>query len=206
MGEFSCFRTSAKTRIKMDLNDIKIRETRAEDIEAIMQVEREAFGYNKEARLVADLLADKSAQPMVSLLAFYRGEAVGHVLFTRAYFDGQAEQPVMHILAPLAVKPEFQRQGIGGMLIKEGIRLLQQMGSNLVFVLGHREYYPRYGFMPHAARLGYPAPYPIPEEFSDCWMIQPISSLGFDTGKGKIKCSDVLNEPEHWRDDESDKI
>lgn len=206
MGELSCLHMSAKTRIKMDLNDIKIRETRTGDFDAIMQVEREAFGYNKEARLVADLLTDKSAQPMVSLLAFYQGEAAGHVLFTRAYFDGQGEQPMMHILAPLAVKPEFQRQGIGGLLIKEGIRLLQQMGSNLVFVLGHKKYYPRYGFIPHAARLGYPAPYPIPEEFSDCWMIQPVSALGFDAGQGKIKCSDVLNEPEHWRDDESDKI
>ena len=190
----------------MDLNDIKIRETKVEDFNDIMQVEREAFGYEKEARLVADLLADKSAEPMVSLLAFYRGQAVGHVLFTRAYFDGRPEQPMIHILAPLAVKPEFQRQGIGGLLIKAGIRLLQEMGSHLVFVLGHKEYYPRYGFMPHAARLGYPAPYSIPDEFSDCWMVQPLGPIGFAAGKGKIKCSDVLNKPEHWRDDESDKI
>ena len=75
----------------------------------------------------------------------------------------------------------------------------------LVFVLGHKEYYPKYGFIPDAARLGYPAPYPILEQFSDYWMVQAISPKGFDVDKGKIRCSDELNKPEHWRDDESDR-
>lgn len=190
----------------MNINDIEIRETNAGDCDEVMQVEREAFGYEKEARLVADLLADRSAEPLVSLLAFHQGRAVGHVLFTRAFFEGRSEQPMVHILAPLAVIPEYQRQGIGGRLIRAGIRRLQELGSNLLFVLGHRDYYPRYGFMPHAARLGYPAPYPIPQEFSDCWMVQPIGEAGFNVGKGKITCCDVLHRPEHWRDDEADKI
>jgi putative acetyltransferase len=112
---------------------------------------------------------------------------------------------MMHILAPLAVKPEYQRQGIGGMLINAGIEKLREKGSNLVFVLGHKEYYPKYGFIPHAARLGYPAPYPIPEEYSDCWMVQSISPEGFDVGRGKIKCSNELNKPEHWRGEETDR-
>lgn len=101
-----------------------------------MTVEKQAFGYDKEAQLVADLLADKTAKPMVSLLAFYKGEAVGHILFTRAYFDGQGAQQMMHILAPLAVKPEYQRQGIGGMLIRAGIERLQEKGSCLVLYWG----------------------------------------------------------------------
>ena len=112
---------------------------------------------------------------------------------------------MMHILAPLAVKPEYQRQGIGGMLIRAGIERLQEKGSCLVLVLGHKEYNPKYGFIPDAARLGYPAPYPILEQFSDYWMVQAISPKGFDVDKGKIRCSDELNKPEHWRDDESDR-
>lgn len=186
-------------------NNIQIRETNTNDFNNIMTVEKQAFSYDKEAKLVAELLADKSAEPMVSLLAFYKDEAIGHILFTRAYFDNQEEQPLMHILAPLAVKPEYQRQGIGGMLIQAGIEELQEKGSNLVFVLGHKEYYPKYGFIPNAAMLGYPAPYPIAEEFSDYWMVQAISPKGFETGKGKIKCSEELNRPEHWRNDESDR-
>lgn len=118
--------------------NIQIRETNTDDFDSIMTVEKQAFGYDKEAQLVADLLADKTAEPMVSLLAFYKGEAVGHILFTRAYFDGQGALQMMHILAPLAVKPEYQRQGIGGMLIRAGIERLQEKGSCLVFVLGHK--------------------------------------------------------------------
>lgn len=189
----------------MNLNDIQVRTTNTEDFDDIMNVEKTAFGYDKEAKLVAELLSDKTAEPMISLLAFYKGEAVGHILFTRAYFDGKEEQPMMHILAPLAVKPEYQRKGIGGMLIKAGLQQLQELGSKLVFVLGHKEYYPKYGFMPHASQLGFPAPYHIPDEYSDCWMVQPVGENGFDIGKGKIRCSDILNRPEHWRDDESDR-
>lgn len=189
----------------MDLKKIQIRETKAEDIHDILEVEEQAFGYDKEAKLTKELLSDESAEPIVSLLAFYGQEAIGHILFTRAYFEHPENQPMMHILAPLAVKPEYQRQGVGGLLIKAGIQVLQKKGSNLAFVLGHKEYYPKYGFLPGAERLGYPAPYPIPEEYSDCWMVQPVCPHGFESGKGKIKCSDVLNRPEHWRDEESDR-
>lgn len=194
-----------KNNEMIKLNDILIRETYSADFEDIMDVEKQAFGYDKEAKLVAKLLTDTTAEPMLSLLAFHKDKAIGHILFTRAYFEGHEEEHIIHILAPLAVKPEYQRQGIGGLLIKEGLDILQKRGSNLVFVLGHKEYYPRYGFTPHATHLGYPAPHPIPEEYSEYWMVQAIGSKGFEVGKGKIRCSDELNKPEHWRDDESDR-
>lgn len=186
-------------------DNIQIRETNANDFDNIMIVEKLAFGCDNEAKLVAELLDDKTAEPIVSLQAFHKEEAIGHILFTRTYFDNRVDIPMMHILAPVAVKPEYQRQGVGGMLIKAGIEKLQEMGSNLIFVLGHKEYYPKYGFIPGAESLGYPAPYPIPAEYADYWMVQPISKKGFEIGKGKIKCSDILNKPEHWRDEESDR-
>lgn len=189
----------------MNINNILIRETVQHDFNDIMEVERLAFGYDKEAKLVADLLEDKTGEPMLSLLAFNGHEVVGHILFTRVYFDRQGEQPMMHILAPLAVKPEYQRQGIGGQLIKKGIQILKERGSSFIFVLGHKEYYPKYGFIPKATRLGYPAPYPIPDENDDYWMVLPIGEEGFGIEKGKIRCCDALNKPEHWRDDESDR-
>lgn len=189
----------------MNSNDILIRETTSDDFNDIMKVEKLAFGYDKEAKLVAELLTDPTAEPVVSLLAFDKTKPVGHILFTRAYFDGRKDSPMMHILAPLAVIPEYQRQGIGEMLIRTGVQKLREKESNLVFVLGHKEYYPRHGFQPHAARLGYFAPYPIPEEYGDCWMVQTVSRKGFDIGKGKIICCDILNKPEHWRDEESDR-
>ena len=136
-------------------NDIEIRETKGTDFNDIMLVEELAFGYKKEANLVADLLKDKTAEPILSLLAFYKKKAVGHILFTRIYIDNAINQPLFHILAPLAVIPEFQKQGIGGLLIEAGIDILKEKGSKLVFVLGHMEYYPKYGFIPDAKSLGF---------------------------------------------------
>lgn len=100
--------------------EYNIRETAAADFDMIMEVEKQAFGYDKEARLVAQLLNDETAKPFVSLLAFDKEEAIGHILFTRVYFSDKEVSPMMHILAPLAVKPVYQRRGIGGMLIKKG--------------------------------------------------------------------------------------
>lgn len=202
---FPMLKRWAVAGVKAGAEGVLIRKATAADFDAVMDVEKSAFGYDKEARLVAGLLDDQTAEPMVSLLAFLDGEAVGHVLFTKAVFEGCEDSPMMHILAPLAVKPGFQRQGIGGLLIEEGLRLLQECGSGLVFVLGHKEYYPRYGFTPCAARLGYAAPYTIPEEYEACWMVLPLGKSGFGAGRGQVKCCDVLNRHEHWRDDEADR-
>tara|TARA_R110002033_G_scaffold48501_1_gene94760 strand:- start:17 stop:286 length:270 start_codon:yes stop_codon:yes gene_type:complete len=79
------------------LEDIYIRETKIDDLENIMEVETLAFGYDKEAKLASNLLNDKSAEPIVSLLAFNADEAIGHIVFTRAYFDNATIQPLMHI-------------------------------------------------------------------------------------------------------------
>lgn len=183
--------------------NLHIRETTTEDLDTIKDVVTRSFGYDKEAMLVAELLADETATPVVSLLAFDGESAIGHVLFTRAYFDGAEELPMMHILAPLAVTPECQRQGVGGQLITTGLERLKELGSHVAFVLGHLEYYPKYGFVPGAEAQGYPAPYPIPAEVADYWMIQRLSEQNI--GHGKIRCCVELNKPQHWRDEESDR-
>ena len=76
----------------MNNENITIRKTNTDDSNNIMQVVKSAFGYDKEAKLTAELLNDKTSEPMLSHLAFDNGEAVGHILFTRAYFDDQQEQ------------------------------------------------------------------------------------------------------------------
>lgn len=184
----------------MNLQEIQIRETDTNDFTSIMNVEERAFGYNKEAQLTAALLHDKTATPVLSLLALHKNKAIGHILFTRAYIDHREPQPLLHILAPLAVIPEYQKQGIGGLLIQEGLERLKKTGSEMVFVLGHMDYYPKHGFIPNAGKLGYPAPYPIPEEFANAWMVQSLHPNGTRIEKGKVICSDELNKPEHWRE------
>lgn len=180
---------------------MQIRKTDHHDFDVIMGVEKTAFGYDKEARLVADLLRDASAEPLLSLLAFHENEAVGHILFTKARFaDQSGPQPLMHLLAPLAVKPDYQKQGIGGRLIAAGLKMLCESGSEIVFVLGHKEYYPRHGFRPDAASLGFSAPFPIPTQHADCWMVQAITSKGLGSSRGTIACANALCKPEHWRE------
>lgn len=169
------------------------------DTNDIIDVETRAFGHSKEARLVADLLNDESASPMLSLLARHNAKAVGHILFTRATFKGEPDSPMMHILAPLAVVPEYQGVGVGGLLIQRGIAHLKAAGSQAVFVLGHAAYYPRHGFEPYAEDKGYPAPYPIPEEHKACWMLQRLSSRPLGR-TGQIQCARALMKPEHWRE------
>lgn len=186
----------------IDLNNVKIKEASTNDFEDVMNVEKAAFGCDKEANWVAKLLEDESAKPYLSLLAFYNGEAVGHILFTKAHVNGCLESPIIYILAPLAIKPEFQKNGIGGLLIKAGLQILREKGAELVFVLGHKEYYPRYGFEQNAQGRGFLPPYPdpVPEEYSEYWMVQSLTPKGFNFQKGKLICADALYKPEHWRE------
>lgn len=175
-----------------------IRKAPESDLEGVLSVERSAFGSDVEAGLVRDLTGDASAQPVVSLLAFQGNRAVGHILFTRAYLEPKSSLSVS-ILAPLAVIPGFQKQGIGGKLIACGLGLLTESGVDLVFVLGHPEYYPRHGFRP-AGERGFDAPYPIPDKNSDAWMVLPLRPGIIGRFNGKVLCADKLNKPEYWRE------
>jgi putative acetyltransferase len=142
------------------------------------------------------MLSDPSAEPHVSLLAFVENQPVGHILFTRGYIERNPRIAVS-FLAPLAVIPKFQKQGIGGALIKEGIKRLSQMGVDLVFVIGHPEYYPRFGFTP-ASKLGFQPTYPLPSEVADAWMVLPLRPDIIGAISGKVICCDVMNKPEVW--------
>ena len=176
-----------------------IREAKDSDLKDVLFVEKEAFGYEKEANLVKDLLGDPSAKPLYSLLAFYNDRAVGHILFTSARLEGMQNGASISLLAPLAIIPGFQKQGVGGKLIKHGLQHLTNTGVDLVFVLGHPGYYPRYGFIPAGVK-GFDAPYPIPEKHANAWMVQELRPGVIDSESGRVRCADMLNKPEHWRE------
>ncbi|APH39889.1 GNAT family N-acetyltransferase [Methanohalophilus halophilus] len=182
----------------MITNNIQIRKAKDSDFNNIMEIEKEAFGSEEEANLVSQLLEDKSAEPVISLLAFKNREAVGHILFTKATIDGNTTSPLIYILAPMAVKPKHQRQGIGGMLINEGLNLLKGIGAEMVFVLGHESYYPKYGFKQDAGSMGFTATYPIPKEHANGWMVYTLTSGSTDGFRGRVVCADALNKSEYW--------
>lgn len=175
---------------------MRIAEASATDVEQVLSVEREAFGATDVADLVADLLEDPTAQPLLSLLAWEGERAVGHIMFTPATLVGDATLSVW-ILAPLAVLPSAQRRGVGGALIENGIGRLEAGGADLVFVLGHPDYYPRHGFEP-AIPLGLDAPYPITPP--EAWMVRALRSDLLGRVRGVIRCAEALDRPEHWRE------
>jgi putative acetyltransferase len=176
-----------------------IREATDSDLNDVLLVESLAFGYDKEAELVRVLIGDPSAKPFLSLLAFKDDKAAGHILFTAARLTKTHKTAAIAILAPLAIVPDAQKQGIGGRLIERGLQLLSKSGVDLVFVLGHPEYYLRHGFKA-AGHLGFEAPYSIPDEHADAWMVQALQPDVIGSVSGKVMCADALNKPEYWRE------
>jgi putative acetyltransferase len=174
-----------------------IVEASSSDLEDVLSVERSAFGGGEEADLVRDLLADATAQPVLSLLAREDEQPLGHILFTAARLDGPSHGVSASILAPLAVVPGAQRQGIGGRLIEQGIERIGEWGIQLVFVLGHPDYYPRHGFEP-ALRHGLAAPYTVSPE--DAWMVRPLRRDVLGRVSGSVACAEAMNRPEYWRE------
>ena len=181
---------------------MEIRESNEADRVYIENIHMKAFGEDKGpeiADLVNELFDDGTAEPLLSLVAVENGKPVGHVLFTKARMV-ETDTPVSaRLLAPLAVIPDAQGKGVGAGLIHEGLRLLKRAGVELVFVLGHPGYYPRCGFVT-AGRLGFVAPYPIPDEHADAWMVQELKEGSVGAVRGKVQCSVALDRPEHWRE------
>lgn len=181
------------------IENLQIRAAGAKDLNAVLAVERAAFGHDAEADLVSDLLQDPSAEPRLSLLAFTSDRAVGHILFSAARLSGTRGKATIALLAPLAIVPAAQRRGVGGLLIQAGLARLARSGVDLVFVLGHPAYYPRHGFTP-AGRLGFEAPYPIPGKDANAWMVQALTPGVIGTVRGRIVCAEALDKPEYWRE------
>lgn len=175
-----------------------LKETADSDLDIVLAVNRQAFGRDDEANLVANLLHDPTAKPLLSLLAFQDEEVVGHILFTKVDLEGKSDC-LASILCPMAVIPKFQKQGIGGRLICGGLEILTKRGVSLVFVLGHPSYYPRYGFEP-AGQYGFEATYPIEEKNAGAWMVRALQPHLIGKYQGRIICADTLNKPQYWQE------
>jgi putative acetyltransferase len=132
-----------------------IREETDRDHEAVRLVNRLAFGKDAEARLV-DALRDGGFS-RVSLVAEQDGQVVGHILFSDLSNVTASGTVAALALAPMAVLPGFQRQGIGSALVRRGLEVCRERGHRIVVVLGHADFYPRFGFSAKlAARLESP--------------------------------------------------
>lgn len=145
--------------------------------DGLRKVHERAFGRKDEADLVDTLLSSDALIDDLSLVAISEGQVVGHILYTRV--DIVNDQDVSSsskgnyaiALAPLAILPEFQKQGIGSLLMNESIAKADKNGHGIIIVLGHPEYYPKFGFQP-ASQYGMSSPFDAPD---NCFMARPLS-------------------------------
>jgi putative acetyltransferase len=138
-----------------------IRAETAADREAVRGVNESAFGRSEEANLVDALRG--SANPCISLVAEEGGRVVGHIFFSPVAVESGGGAWAALGLGPMAVLPEYQGRGVGSELVREGLSECQRLGHEVVFVLGHARYYPRFGFKPAGVK-GIACEFPSPDE------------------------------------------
>ncbi|WP_435405149.1 GNAT family N-acetyltransferase [Mycolicibacterium houstonense] len=163
----------------------RTRAERPEDIRRIHAVNAAAFPTELEADLVDALRQDPTAwiDGLSTVTLDSSGSIVGYALLTRCTVGGQ---PAL-ALGPCAVAPEAQRSGAGSAAIRAGLEQARRMGENLVVVLGHAEYYPRFGFEP-ASRLGITAPFEAPDQNFLALALQPDEA----TPRGEIAYAEAF--------------
>ncbi|QDP42124.1 N-acetyltransferase [Radiobacillus deserti] len=155
-----------------------MRQEKAEDELAIRALHKKAFhNEGKEADLVDAIRASTYFVPELSLVADSHVEGViGHILFSKIILETELIAKQTLGLAPMAVLPEFQYKGIGSALVRRGLEVCKEEGYEHVFVLGHPNFYPKFGFVP-ASSLGVEAPFPVPDE----------AFMGLELRKGALK-------------------
>jgi putative acetyltransferase len=164
--------------------ELTIRSEEPAEIDEIRALNVAAFGQPREARLVDDLRASDAFIPELSLVAVWPNKRiVGHLLISWVDLVNDAAGTSRRVLsiAPLAVLPEHQKQGIGGALMNAGIAAADARSEPIIVLLGHPSYYPRFGFEP-ARQFGIEPPEPVRDEV---WMVLRLA--GWDPSiRGRV--------------------
>ena len=160
---------------------ILIRPETPEDFEAIRRLNELAFGRSNEADLVDALRED--ATPLISLVAVVDDQIAGHILFSPVTVESEDGSFEAMGLAPMAVLPSHQNQGIGSRLVREGLGECRRLGQDIVVVLGHKNYYPRFGFEP-ARSKGLRSEYDVSD---DAFMVAELSEGALGERCGLVK-------------------
>ncbi len=166
-----------------------IRKEKPEDIAGIRIVNECAFSRPIEANIIEKLR--ENCDNRLSLVAVEHEEVVGHILFTPAVIVGKNAPVIGMGLAPMAVMPQHQHQGIGATLIKHGIARLRECGCPFIIVLGHKEYYSRFGFKP-AGQYGLRSQWEdVPDE---AFMVMVLDENAMQGASGVARYRDEFDE------------
>ena len=151
--------------------EILIRPETIKDAGAITEINQQAFGRPYEAGVVEKVRESAGFVPELSLVAERDGVLIGHALFSEVTIEGGSSWTVL-ALGPIAVRPEFQKQGVGGQLIQAGLERSATLGYGAVVLIGHPTYYPRFGFVP-ASRFGLKCSISVPDDVFMVCLLRP---------------------------------
>lgn len=160
---------------------ITIRSEEIEDQKGIRRVNEVAFDQAMEADLVDALRTN--AHPHISLVAIVEERIVGHIFFSPVSIESESGTFTAMGLAPMSVLPEFQNQGVGSRLVDEGLKECRELGHSVVVVLGHPNYYPRFGFIP-AHLKGLRSEYDVPD---DTFMVLELNENALRGRSGLVR-------------------
>jgi putative acetyltransferase len=164
--------------------DVILRREKPEERGAVRSLNEAAFGRPDEADLVDRLRTECAV--LASFVAEWERRIVGHILFSRMLIE-TAGGPISAVaLAPMAVAPEHQRRGVGGQLIRHGLDWLRGRGEHVVIVLGHPDYYPRFGFSSDRAR-SLASPFP-----AEAFMAFELLPGALDGIRGRVRYPDAF--------------
>jgi len=164
----------------------EIRCSAPSDVAALEGLYQRAFPGEDLVALVRELLGEPVKT--LSLVAVIDSNLAGSIFFTRCAVDGATHNAAL--LGPLAVAPEWQRQGVGSALVRAGLQRLREEGISVVYVLGDPAYYGRLGF---SAEQSVRTPYPLPAGWADAWQSQCL-------GNASLPKVGNLSLPELWLD------
>ncbi len=167
---------------------IIIRKEQTEDFDKIREINTQSFDTEAEANLVDNLRT--SGKPLISLIAETKGIITGHILFSPVELINNKHSIKIAGLAPMAVLPEFQNQGIGSALINEGLKHCKSEDYQAVVVLGHPEYYPKFGFVP-SSHYGIKSEYDVPDEV---FMIIELEKDSLANHTGIVRYHEAFNQ------------
>jgi len=168
--------------------EIVIRQEEPADYPAVFDLIEAAFqpepmSDHQEQFLVERLRRSSAFVSELSLVAEHDGVIVGHILLTKITIQNEDESFDSLALAPVSVLPLYQRKGVGGKLIREAHQRAKSLGFRSIVLLGHQDYYPRFGYEP-ASKYGIKLPFDVPEE--NCMVVE-LTPGGLNGVKGVVK-------------------
>lgn len=170
--------------------DVIIEPEQKKDYNSITKIHDLAFGQPSEGKMVIALRKNPHYISKLSLVARYNNSIIGHVLFFPIDIKTASKTCSTLSLAPMAVHPDFQNKGIGGRLIEKGFEAAIELGFKSVIVVGHPNYYPRFGFKP-ASKWGISLPFDVPDE----------AFLAIELENGSLKnCKGLIEYPDEYKE------